>query len=362
MTDNRIGPTTAAVHAPPATPRDEFVRRTLVAVGVVALAAALAAAFVLASDVFFLFFASLLLAILLRTAGDALARRTGLGRSWALAAVLLAAAAVVAAGAYFAGSMAVRQVSQLASDLPTSVDQARASLQRTQWGQEVLRHAPSARDALPGGASGAASWVARFFSTTLGVAGNLLVLTFLAIYLAAASEKYLRGAVALVPPARRGRAEEVLRTIGSQLRWWLLGRLVAMAAVGAITGAGLWAAGVPQFLVLGLVAGLLTAVPFVGPILAAVPGLLLALAQGPTTALWAVAVYALAQAVENYVVTPLVQQRAADLPPVVAIGAITLAGALFGVLGLIVASPLAVAVLAAVRMLYVEDVLGDDST
>ncbi len=147
--------------------------------------------------------------------------------------------------------------------------------------------------------------------------------------------------------------------MGIQLKWWLVGRLVAMASVGLLAGAGLWLIGVPQFLVLALVAALFTAIPFIGPILGAVPGVLVALVQGPQAALWAVAVYTVAQMVENYLVTPLVQQRMVNLPPVVAIAAVTLVGALFGMLGLIVATPMAVALIAAVRMLYVEDVLGD---
>jgi predicted PurR-regulated permease PerM len=210
-----------------------------------------------------------------------------------------------------------------------------------------------------GGPGNAASRVTAFFSTTFGVLGNLVVLVFLTLYLAAAPRTYLSGLVRLVPPRHRPRAEQVLGAVGFHLRWWLIGRLVAMVAVGVITGAGLWAVGVPQFLVLGLVAAVLTAVPFIGPIVAAIPGVLLALMQGPTAALWALAVYALAQAVENYLLTPLVQQSTVELPPVLTILAIVLVGALFGVLGLIMATPLAVTLMVAVKMLYVEDVLGD---
>ena len=126
----------------------------------------------------------------------------------------------------------------------------------------------------------AASHAARFFSTSFGLLGNLLVLTFLTLYLAASPRTYVDGLLLLVPPARRPRAAQVLAAIGFQLKWWLVGRLVAMASVGLIAGVGLWLIGVPQFLVLALVAALLTAIPFIGPILGAVPGVLVALCRG----------------------------------------------------------------------------------
>jgi len=148
--------------------------------------------------------------------------------------------------------------------------------------------------------------------------------------------------------------------MGSQLKGWLIGRLVAMTVVGLIVGVGLWLVEVPHFLALALVAAALTAIPYLGPILSAIPGILLALLQSPTLALWAAGVYVLSQAAENYVVTPLVQQRMVNMPPVLTIVAVTLIGSLFGVLGMVVATPLAVTLVAAVKMLYVEDVLGGD--
>ncbi len=84
--------------------------------------------------------------------------------------------------------------------------------------------------------------------------------------------------------------------------------------------------------------------------------------QGPNIALWAVGTYFLSQVIENYVITPLLQDRMVNMPPVLAIAAVSLVGALFGILGMIVSAPLAVAVVAAVKMLYIEDILGDETT
>jgi len=118
--------------------------------GVAVAAGAVAALFVLVSDVVFLFFAAALLAILLRSASDAFDRRTGLGPKWSFGLVVLAAAAVIAAGTYAVGSTAVTQFNHLVADLPRSTDQARAYLRQYSWGDDSLRQMPAAGDLLEG--------------------------------------------------------------------------------------------------------------------------------------------------------------------------------------------------------------------
>ncbi|HEY1189790.1 MAG TPA: AI-2E family transporter [Gemmata sp.] len=338
--------------------RTEFTRRVLIVAGIALLTVALVTVFVRAADVFFLLFAAVLLAILLRTAAGAVARRTGIGPRWCLALVVTALVGLAAGTVVAAEATVADQVNRFATELPKSLGRARDTVRQYPWGREAIQHVPTVDDALSAN-GGVTAGVTTFFSTTLGVLGNVVVLVFLTLYLAASPQAYVGGLLALVPPARRDRAGAVLAAVGFHLRWWLIGRLIAMAAVAVIVGAGLWAVGVPQFLILGLVAGLLTAIPFLGPILGAIPGLLLALLQGPAVALGALAVYVGAQALENYLITPLVQKRTVALPPVLTIMAVVLAGALSGVLGLVVATPLVVTILVAVKMLYIEDVLGN---
>lgn len=343
----------------PGTTRAEFTRRALIAAGVAALAVAAGAALVRAYDIFLLVFMAVLLATLLRAVSDGLARHTGLAPGWSLALVVTALAGAAAGGAYAAGSTAAAQLDQLVADLPRSLEQAKSYLARYEWGRQLLEQTSPVMGLASGGPGGAGSRAVDFFSMTFGLVGNLVVLAFVTLYLAISPRTYRDGLLTLVPPHRRGRAGEVLDAVGYHLRWWLIGRAVAMAAVAVITGVGLWLVGVPHFLVLGLLAGLLAAVPFLGPIVSAAPGVLLAFVQGPTTALWALGVYLLAQAVENYLLTPLIQQRTVNVPPVLTLVAIALVGALFGVMGMVVATPLLVTVMVVVKMLYVEDSLGE---
>ena len=141
-----------------------------------------------------------------------------------------------------------------------------------------------------------------------------------------------------------------------------MGQFLAMLFVGVATTIGLMLIGAPLALVLGLIAALLDFVPIVGPIAAAVPGILLALTAGPSTALYAALVYLVVQQLEGNLITPLVQQKMISLPPVLVLFAVVSAGLLLGIPGVIVATPLALLIMVLVRMLYVQDVLGKEVT
>ena len=340
-----------------AMPRGEFARRVVIAAGIVTLFLAVMAAAVLAYNAILLVFVSVLLAVLLRAGSDAVADTVG-GRSgvW-LAVILVGLAAAVGAGSYFAGTTAVDQFNDLTKDLPKSVEEVRTWVEQRPWGPEALRRLPDRPEALAG--YNFSEKAGGLFRTTFGVLGDLIFVTFLTLYMAASPKTYIDGLVTLVPPRHRARGRQVVLSLGFHLRWWMIGRIVSMVEVGVLTGLALFVLGVPQFLVIGLIAGVLTALPYIGPIVAAIPVLVAAAVHGPTTAAYALAAYTAINMFDNYLVTPLVAERFVNLPPVIAIAAIVVAGALFGVVGMIVASPLAVIVLVLVKLLYVEDVLGD---
>jgi predicted PurR-regulated permease PerM len=199
----------------------------------------------------------------------------------------------------------------------------------------------------------------HIFSTTFGALAGFIVILFIGLYMAVAPTLYTEGVIRLVPIAKRGRAREILQALGHTLRWWLLGRGVSMLMVGLLTAAGLWLIGVPLALTFGLLAALLTFVPYLGPILSAIPPTLLALTQQPQQALYVILLYISIQGVESYLLTPLVQERTVSLPPALTITAEVLSGILLGGLGVILATPLVAAALVLVQMLYIEDTLGE---
>ena len=188
----------------------------------------------------------------------------------------------------------------------------------------------------------------------------LLVIVISGIYLAASPRMYINGLLLLTPHPRRPRYREVLARLAFTLRWWMIAQLVPMAVIGALTAVGLKIIGIELWFILGVLAALFNFIPNFGPLISGVPAFLLALAESPTKALWVVVLYIGAQSLEGYVLTPLVQRKAVELPPALLILFQVLAGLLLGALGLVLAAPLLAAVVVSVKMLYVEDVMGDD--
>jgi predicted PurR-regulated permease PerM len=333
-----------------------FASRVMVALGLTLLVGVLALVVARAIDVVLLSFLSLLLALGLRDAAAWLSRRSRLPPAAALVAVLTGLLAVTWATATLAAPSVAEQAAELARALPEAFGRAQDRLQGWGWGRWVLEQLPPPEEltsrtrSLLGRAPGV-------FSATFGVLANLLVVATLVLFLAFQLDVYRDGFLRLVPPRRRARAAEVLGEVGRTLSQWLIGRLVAMVVITALTTVGLWVIGVPLALLLAVIAGLLNFIPNIGPLAALAPAALLAVVQGPTAVLWTVVLYTGIQVVESYVLTPYIQQRAIDMPPALLILTQVLLGVLLGFLGLLLATPLTAAAMVLVRRLYVEDFL-----
>ena len=206
----------------------------------------------------------------------------------------------------------------------------------------------------------ASNVILRGGATLIDVLTTIGLVFIVGIYFAINPQLYKKGLLLLVPEEKEERISDVLETSGRALWLWLKGQLIAMAFVGVILTVGLMIIGVPLALVLGIIGGLLEFIPFIGPFLSAVPILLLALSVDTQTAFFAVILLLIVQQLEGNVITPLVQQQMVHLPPSVVILGIMAFGLIFGVAGLILATPLAVVVMVMVGMLYVQDVLGKE--
>lgn len=196
------------------------------------------------------------------------------------------------------------------------------------------------------------------FNVASGVLGNIVLIAFIALFTAANPGLYRRGILSLLPHHRRQRVGEVLDEMAEALRWWLMGQGVAVVIIAVSTWIGLALIGMPGALLLGLQAGLVNFIPYLGPVIGAVPIVLAAMAQGTAMVLWALGVHVLIQTIEGYMLAPLIQRRAVDLPPVLTLAAVMLFGALFGGLGIALATPLVALIKVATERLYIEDRLG----
>ncbi len=293
-----------------------FAQRVLVATCVVVSVLAVLMFIWYAADLFMLIFASVLVSILLRAFTGFVTLRTGLGHGLALALVSLALVVLIGITAWLVTGRIGTQVAELRLQLPQAVQYVRDYLGQYEWVRNALDNLPTLNDWLARRGGTVVSQLTGLASTTAGVVVNILIVAILGIYLASQPDVYSRGLKHLLPLGYRRRAGEVLGVIDEGLRRWLIGRFALMLINGALTAIGLKLLGIPLSLTLGLLAGLLNFVPNFGPWIAATPAVLIAFLQGPRQALYVAVLYLVLQSVDGYLLTPLVDRRSVELPPV----------------------------------------------
>ncbi|MCA1590333.1 MAG: AI-2E family transporter [Acidobacteria bacterium] len=337
-----------------------FTERVLIVIGASCLAFLLILLLYYTFDVILLIFAGVLLAIFFRGLAGLLGRFLKIGEGWR---VLIAAGLVAAllAGAIVLLAPSVgEQINHLRVKLPESLQLARDYISRFGWGRAIIDQLPSASElAERMGEAGMLTRVGGVFSSTIGAIGNFFITILLAIYFATEPRFYARGFLRLFPIDRRPRLREVIIAIDQTLSWWLIGKAGSMIFIGLLTWIGLWILGVPLALTLGLIAGLLSFIPNFGPIISAVPALLLGFIESPFTAVKVAILFVIVQLIESNIVTPLIERETVELPPGLTIIFQLSLAVLVGGLGLVLATPLLAAIMVVVQMIYIEDVLGD---
>lgn len=278
-------------------------------------------------------------------------------------------------GAIFGGGGTSGATTQAVADSPTSAtDSSRLQTDTSRPREDPTRpagdstrgigEAPTATEKLSASLGrqlgGATRYLFPFLSQTIAVVAGILLIIFMAIYIAADPNLYHRGLMHLFPHRARDRAGEVFSAIATVLRRWLVTQLIAMVTIGVVTTIVLLILRVKAAFALGLIAGLMEFIPTVGPILSAVPAVAMGFVDSPQKALTVALAYVGIQFLENHLLIPMLMKGGVDVPPVLTILGQALFTLLFGFLGLMVAVPLLAAVMVAVKMLYVEGVVGDD--
>jgi predicted PurR-regulated permease PerM len=336
----------------------DFARRMVV--GVLVSVLILAAAYLLWSGFHILLeaFAGVLFAIFLASLSDWLSKRTRLSYRWALTLAVIGLILLAAGTGWLLANRLATQIGELSQKLPQSLEQIRNYLEGYPWGRLLLEKVPQAANTIE---LGQFSRVTGFISGVANFLVTVVVIVFVGIFGAAEPELYKAGVIHLVPPPHRARARQALETLAFNLRWWLVGQVVLMIMMAISTTLGLWLMNVPLALTLGIIAGILELVPYIGPWLSAVPSALIALLVSPWHMLMVLGLYLVLHLLEGYLLVPLVQRRAVLLPPALTLVTQVLLGDLLGFMGLLVAAPLTVSAVVLLKMLYVEDTLGDET-
>jgi predicted PurR-regulated permease PerM len=288
--------------------------------------------------------AGALIAVFFHGFGMFLSRKMKIQHRWSLLFSIVITLGFLFTISWFIGSKVQEQIAELSDSFPAIIENAKNQLERSRLGREIVETIESSRERSLTSAQG-------FFTTGFGIIADLYIILIISIFLTASPGLYTRGIVSIMPKTFQLRATNIISHAGFKLRSWLKGQIFAMFFVFILTSVGLSILGVPMALALGLIAGILNFIPNFGPLLALIPGVLVALLISPTTALIAAAIYTGVQIIES-IVTPIIQNRLVQLPPALIIIFQVIMGALAGAMGVILATPFLVILKSAVEILY----------
>jgi predicted PurR-regulated permease PerM len=305
-------------------------------------------------------FAGILFGVFLRGLAEWVSDHTPLSAGWSLFLVILFLMEFLALSVSLLGPSIIDSFNHLTQILPQALDHIQKFMSKHGIiKKELLEHLLQSNK----GASFTQELftrIAGIFSNIIGAMTGIVVILVDGLYFSAQPGIYTHSVVRLVPPSEHERARAVLSEITRTLRWWMIGRIIAMVAVGVMTWVGLLLLGIPAAAALAFLAMMLTFIPTVGPILSAGPAILAGgMVGGLMMAVYVVVLYIIVHAIEGYLMTPLIQERTVYLPPAILLTALLIMGFAFGIFGLLLAAPLAVVVQTLVKMLYMKDTLGE---
>jgi predicted PurR-regulated permease PerM len=243
-----------------------------------------------------------------------------------------------------------RQIGTMIDHFPDYLADGQAAVRRVaaRFGQEpdFRMDAEQVREWLAAGENRQA--VTRYLtglrSVTTSLLSGLIIFVLgpvMAFYLLVDLPRLRRGAMALVPPARREEVRNLMERIGQAVGGFFRGQLLVALFVGVASSIGLWAIGLPFWLLVGMVAGLFNLVPLVGPFIGGGLAVVIALVSGePLKAVWAALVLLVVQQIDNHLISPNVMGRTVQLHPVVVMLALLVGASFAGLFGMLVIVPL----------------------
>lgn len=326
----------------------EFLKRALIFVAVAVLPFLIWYLF----GVVLIAIGAIILAMLLRLGAQPFVRWLSLPEPLALAISGVVILCVIGGTGYLFGTRITSEFQDVSQRALSATAEIHHRLEGSSWGKFLLDHFSGSDVSVTGVLSGLLKISSRFLE-------GLVIMVISAVYLAAQPRHYRDGLIWLFPPRAHAHAARIIDGIGEALRLWLLGQLIEMVLIGALSMLAVWLIGVPSPLALGLIAGIGEFIPYVGPLLAAVPALLVALTTSPQATLWTAVAYLIIHQIEGNIVAPLVQRRMVSIPPATMLLGIVTITYLFGATAIIFAAPIVVVIFAGVTLLYVQDTLGE---
>lgn len=329
----------------------EFIRKFLIGLGIIIVVLLLWKL----SSVLLLAFGAILVAIIFHALAETLVRYLRVPDRWSLALASVILLCLLVGLLVLFGTQIRTQLSDVIQRLPQAVDNFSRSLGLGAVSDDLTEMIDAQT------AGGLAGRLAGIGGTILGGLGDFALVVVAGLYIAASPRTYIEGAVKLFPERHHHRVRSSLHASGKALRLWLTAQLIAMTCVGVLSTLAFWMIGLPYPYALGLIAGLVDFIPFLGPILGAVPAVLIAFTVEGNAAIWTILAVFVIQQIEGNVIFPLAARKLVSIPAALALFAIVAGSILFGTFGLVFGFPLAVVTYVLVKKLYVRETLGEET-
>jgi predicted PurR-regulated permease PerM len=326
-----------------------FVQKVWIVGGITALIVIFLLLFEATFNVLILIFAGILIASYFRGISQYIRNKTG-WKSWVTLAISTFGTLLLVVSLFWLiGATVSSQAAELEDTLPAIAEDVERSLRGSAVGAELVEKIEEVRNS-----GEMTTYISRFFATTFGFIGDIYIIIIIGIFFTASPQLYRNGITQMVPPRGREKAVAVQKRLATGLKKWLAGKFIAMLAVFVLTAIGLAILGIPMWLTLALLAGLLNFVPNFGPLAAMIPAVLIGLSVSPNTALIIAVMYIGIQLLESSIINPQAQKKLIKIPPALIIISQLLIGALTGIWGVILATPLVLMIIILVQELYVK--------
>jgi predicted PurR-regulated permease PerM len=304
-------------------------------------------------DVILITIGAFLISQLLRMGAEPFKRWLKLPQSISLTLSGLLILAILAGVGYLFGTRMAGELQDVMQRAASGQNSIVNAIQGSQLGKLMLEHIQS------GGISAEA--LPRVFTVSASFLAGVVVMVIAGVFFAAQPDLYREGLIQIFPPRWHANAEETTEDIAKALRLWLVGQLIQMVIIGVLSTLAVWLIGLPSPLALGLIAGIAEFIPYLGPIIAAIPAVLVAATGGFHMVIWTVVAYILIHQAEGHLIMPSIQRYLIYIPPAVILIGIAAIGSLFGALAITLASPIAVILFVLAKKLYIRDTLGEQT-
>jgi len=302
-----------------------------------------------AFNVLLMALAGVLISVYFHGLADMIVEKTKFGRKLSLFISIGGTIILLGIITWFIGSKIQKQATELNNTLPQTISSVRVKMSKSPLGEKILEYTSG------NNSQKLLDTATSFFNTSFGVIGDLYIILFLGAFFTADPLLYKDGILILLPKQKKGSGRIILDRIRISLKGWLKSMLVSIVLITILIAVSLNIVGLPATTVLGLITGLLEIIPNFGPVIAMIPGVLLALTISTKTAVIVALIYIACQTIVASIVTPLLQKKIINIPPALTLLIQLIMGTLSGVMGIILAVPLLAILIIIIDELYVKE-------